>query len=314
MALRIGTLPDEHSLARGLSVIERLRGALRARPGNRPDEENAPTATLAPAHPGAELARALEAGEIDIAVLPAGAVSTDPAAGISLCAFLAREEPWEAWVSAKFPDLIDLPDRARVAAGTALRRAQLLHCRPDLEVVGLAAAPSDPIAELVESDARGDAGIILAAAALRATGRAERIRATLTASELTPAAGQGAWALAVRADDAESLALAALLDDAAARAEIAAERAFVAALDLEGDLPIGAVARRSAGALSLVGIVATLDGDRLLRLGSEGTIAEPTALGERLAAVVLRSGGREIAETLRSSSRRGSTSLRGATS
>jgi hydroxymethylbilane synthase len=262
------------------------------------------------AAPG-ELADALRSGGCDIAVLRIGAHLEADGMGLEFAAILPRDEPWEVWVSARFPDLVDLPERARVAAGTALRRAQLLHARPDLEVVDLVSR-GDPLAELAESDARGDAGIVLAAAAPRATGRAARIRATFTASEFTPMAGQGALALAVRAGDAETSAIARLLDCPEARAEVAAERAFVAALGPEGDLPLGAVARRRGGALTLVGVVATPDGDRLLRLGAEGSFEAPTALGERLAAIVLRSGGREIVEQARAEPPRQASSLRGA--
>jgi hydroxymethylbilane synthase len=122
------------------------------------------------------------------------------------------------------------------------------------------------------------------------------MRAVFTASELTPEPAQGALALLVRADDSESAAIARRIDDPGARAEIAAERAFAAAFAGERGLPVAAIARRRGPALVLVGMIATPEGERLLRLGAEGPVAQASALGERLAATVLRSGGREILE------------------
>jgi hydroxymethylbilane synthase len=217
--------------------------------------------------------------------------------GLRIAAVPVRAEPWDAWVSARFPDLVDLPPGARVATGSMRRRAQILHEHPHLEVVGIR---GNIDTRLATAEERGDAGIVLAAAGLRRSGRAERIRGTFTASEMTPAPGQGALAIEVREDDVAAAA-AERLDDPAARAEVTAERVFLAVLEGGCTMPIGALGRVSGRGLTLVGMLATPDGERLLRLGTEGDADEPAALGESLARTMRRSGGQEILDLLAAS-------------
>ncbi len=303
MKLRLGTRGSELALTQSRWVAERLRAA---NEGIEVEEVVLSTRgdsdLASPLHthdtPGLftkELERALLADEIDLAVHSLKDLPTATPGGLLLAAIPVREEPWDAWISPRFPDLVDLAPGARVATGSLRRRAQILNLYPHLEVVGIR---GNIDTRLATAEERGDAGLILAAAGLRRIGRAERIRATFSVSEITPSPGQGALAIEVRADDAATIAAVFPLEDPIARAEVTAERAFLAALDGGCHLPIGALARVLGTRLTIVGMVATPDGDRLLRLGGEGRAADPAAAGEALAATIRRSGGQEILDAL----------------
>ena len=109
-----------------------------------------------------------------------------------------------------------------------------------------------------------------------------------------PAVGQGALAIEIRSDDAAAAQAVAPLHDAAAGAEVDAERAFLDALGGGCRAPIAARARAAAGRLQLSGLVARPDGSRILRLAAEGDLGEAAPLGRRLAHAAMAQGAGEI--------------------
>jgi len=272
MRIRLGTRGSELARVQSRWVAERLLDAARGA-GEPLEVEEVILRTrggadqLSPLHqhttPGIftrELERALLAGEIDLAVHSLKDLPTSTPAGLRIAAIPRREEPWDAWISAKHPDLIDLPRGATVATGSLRRRAQILHEHPHLRVEG--------------------------------------IRGTFSVSEMTPAPGQGALALEIREGETVLDGMLRRIEDPGSRAEITAERTFLATLEGGCHLPIGALARATPRALTLVGMIATVDGERLVRMGTEGAIDAPEALGESLAGSVLRAGGAEILEEI----------------
>src|SRR5690606_22117751 len=93
----------------------------------------------------------------------------------------------------------------------------------------------------------------------------QHVTEVLPRDRVLPAVGQGALGLECRADDAETLAALAPLNDPPSHAAVAAERALLSHL-LAGCLApvaaIGAVA--PAGALRLIARVCSIDGDRVI--------------------------------------------------
>ncbi|MGE3166538.1 MAG: hydroxymethylbilane synthase [Planctomycetota bacterium] len=243
-----------------------------------------------------ELERALLDREIDLAVHSLKDLPTAMTAGLVLAATPVREEPWDVWISDEWPDLIDLPPGAKVATGSPRRRLQILHRFPHLEVIGIRGNIDTRLERYRDL---GAAGVVLAAAGLRRTGRADRIRAHLGPSEMTPAPGQGALGLETRAEDHDLIALVARLDHAATRAEVTAERHLLALLEAGCSVPVGALARASGAHLTLLGMVVDDRAERLLRLATEGSVAQPLAVAEDLYARLLASGGAEIVAALR---------------
>ncbi len=140
---------------------------------------------------------------------------------------------------------------------------------------------------------------MLARAGLVRLGLGEHIAQRLAPAEFVPAPGQGALGVETRADDERALALCGALDVEALRLAVTAERQFLADLGGGCQVPIGAYAEFADGdgTLSLTGMVAGLDGARLLKrtvsapASSEG---EARDLGRLMADILRAEGCQEI--------------------
>jgi hydroxymethylbilane synthase len=111
-----------------------------------------------------------------------------------------------------------------------------------------------------------------------------------------PAPGQGALALECRAGDRRVLEACRALDDPATRAACAAERAFLRALGASCQVPVAALATHGARELVLDGLVASLDGGRVLRGTAAGQADRAEAIGARLASdLIVRGADRLLA-------------------
>jgi hydroxymethylbilane synthase len=135
---------------------------------------------------------------------------------------------------------------------------------------------------------------VLAAAGLRRLGRAEEIAFLLETAQMTPAAGQGALALQVRASDEEAGSAVGAIGEAGATAELAAERTVVAALDASCNTPIGIHARREGDRLAIDGFAGLPDGSESIRESGEGPASDPEAVGHELAEKMKAAGAAEL--------------------
>jgi hydroxymethylbilane synthase len=114
---------------------------------------------------------------------------------------------------------------------------------------------------------------------------------------MLPAPGQGALAVECRSDDAETLGLVRVLDDAVVRAAVGAERGFLEGLGGGCAAPIAAHAaleERDTARVRLRGLVASLDGRTVIRVEARGPTGEARALGLQLAADARRRGAEAL--------------------
>ncbi len=235
----------------------------------------------------AEVERAVLEGRADVAVhsakdLPSGA----PPEGLVLESVPLRDDPRDALVGR---GLDALGQGALVASGSPRRRAQLAALRPDLRFVELRGNIATRLARVPEGGS-----IVVAAAALRRLGLADRAAEVLSTSTMLPQVGQGAIALRCRQDDAGLRALLSGIDDVGAHRCLAAERAFLARLGGGCDAPVAAHARLvgtdPAGAEVLLEAMAAGAGDgELHRARDLG--GDPERLGERLGERLARAVG-----------------------
>ena len=251
----------------------------------------------------AELEAALAAGDVDLCVHSLKDLPTTLPAGIDHVSVLPREDPRDALVvRAGVPagDLATLPARARVGTCSLRRRAQLLAARPDLAVGDLRGNVQTRLRKL--DDGEHDA-IVLAAAGLRRLGLEARIARALDAPAWLPAPGQGAIAMQARAGDAAVADALALLHHAPTHAAVTAERALLAALDGGCQVPIGALVVQSGNGATLHGLVASLDGTRVVRGAEPVPRDAPELAGRRLAASLRARGADAILDEVRGAAR-----------
>jgi hydroxymethylbilane synthase len=241
------------------------------------------------------LRTALTRGRVDIAVHSLKDLPTTPDAGTTLAAVPVREDPRDALVARDRLTLGELPAGSTVGTGSPRRRAQLAALGLGLVVVDLRGNVDTRLRAVV--DRRLDA-VVLAAAGLRRIGRIDEATELLDPLQMLPAPGQGALAVEVRAGDLATAVIVAALDDDDARTCTTAERVLLADLEAGCTAPVGALAEVVEGVdgpeLSLRAVVAAPDGSADLRRSLVGEVADPAALGHRLARLLLEDGAADL--------------------
>lgn len=250
-----------------------------------------------------EIEEALLEGRVDLAVHSMKDVPVDLPPGLIIAAVTEREDPSDVLISRTGARLKDLPSGARVGTSSLRRQAQLLHCRPDLAVVGLRGNLDTRIRKL---DSEGLDAIVVAAAGVKRLGWMDRISEFLSPDVCLPAIGQGALGIEIRVPsgwgDAGApwavTAAMALLDHAGTHTAVRAERAFLRRLGGGCQVPFAAHAQIAEARLVLRGLVATPDGRRLVRGERGGTTDECEAVGTALAEDLLARGAAEILQAI----------------
>ena len=238
-----------------------------------------------------ELEQALLAREADIAVHSMKDVPVELPAGLHLPVMLAREDPRDALVAPRYGDFARLPHGAVVGTSSLRRKSQLRALRPDLELRDLRGNVTTRLEKLASG---AFDGIVLACAGLRRLGLGDRVSSRFEPGVMLPAIGQGVIGIECRAGDSAVEAAIAPLDDRDAHDAVTAERALNAELDGGCQVPIAGHARLLGNDLHLDGLVASLDGCRVLRRAARGARSRAAALGQELGRALREAGAAEI--------------------
>ena len=230
----------------------------------------------------------LLSGAIDIAVHSMKDMPTLQPEGLLLDTYLPREDTRDAFVSPDVKTLADLPTGAVVGTSSLRRRAQLLNYRSDLNVVEFRGNVQTRLKKL--GDKVADC-TFLAMAGLNRLGMSDVASSAIEPEEMLPAVAQGAIGIERRANDARTADLLAALHHAETGHRLAAERAFLAALDGSCETPIAALAELDGGTLRLRGEVLRPDGSESLSEDRTAPIEDGAALGREMAASLLAKAG-----------------------
>lgn len=221
-----------------------------------------------------EIERCLLSGEIDCAVHSLKDMQAVLPGGLCIGAFLDREDPRDMLFSPGGQGLHDLPAGSRIGTSSMRRRCQVRMHRPDVRVVEIRGNVPTRLGRVGDTvDA-----VILAAAGVRRLGLRQGL--ALDPEIMVPSPGQGVIAVECRGDDRELLGLLSPLDHGPTRICAEAERAFLAALGQDCNLPAGAIARLQGTTISILGMLAGTDESRVEKIRMEG--ADP-GVGRRLA-------------------------------
>ena len=238
-----------------------------------------------------ELESALLEGRIDLAVHSLKDMPSQSPPGHAIAAVPEREDARDALVSRLGLTLARLPDGARIGTSSRRRAAQLLALRPDFQIANIR---GNVDSRLRKAQSEGYDAIVLAAAGLIRLNRTGDITETLSPEMMLPAAGQGALAVEIRADDKRARALTAPLNHLPTWHATVAERGFLARLGGGCHVPIAAYAVVENGQLWLRALVASGDGRTLIAGERRGGTSEAEALGRTLAEDLLKRGVAEL--------------------
>jgi hydroxymethylbilane synthase len=242
-----------------------------------------------------EIEDALLKRDVDLAVHSMKDVPAQLQEGLKICVYPKREDARDALVSRRFRAIEELPRGALVGTSSLRRSAQLLHMRPDLQIVPLRGNVDTRLKKLDSGDLQA---IVLAAAGLRRLGLPDRITNLLSPDSVLPAIGQGALGLELREDDLKTQDLISFLNDLETELAVRTERAFLKELEGGCQVPLAGYARVEKDRIVLDGMVAELDGSVILRRQVKGTRDQPEELGIDLARQLIAAGADRILEKI----------------
>lgn len=244
-------------------------------------------------------------GDIDFAVHSLKDLPTRLPEGLILGCVTEREDPADALVvheRHRDQQLDTLPAGTVIGTSSLRRLAQLRHHYPHLTFKDIRGNLNTRLQKL---DAGEYDAIILAVAGLRRLNMADRIHQVIPASVSLHAVGQGALGIECRAEDSEILTLLKALEHNSTAYRCYAERSFLRELEGGCQVPIGVNSAIEADTLTLTGMVASLDGQKLVKDSVQGPTETAEALGIELAHKLRDQGATEILEAIFAEIQRG---------
>jgi len=227
-------------------------------------------------------------GRIDIAVHSMKDMPSEQPEGLILDTYLPREDVRDAFISPNYSGLADLPQGAKVGTSSLRRHAQLKLVRPDLDVVEFRGNVQTRLRKLSEGVATCT---FLAMAGLNRLAMADVPATAIETDDMLPAVAQGAIGIERREDDTRMAEMLAAIHDVKTGQRLAAERAFLAALDGSCETPIAGLAELDGGTLRLRGEVLRPDGSERLMDEVSGAIEDGADMGRDMAARLLAQAG-----------------------
>lgn len=227
-----------------------------------------------------EIEEALLDQSIDIAVHSMKDMPVEQPKGLVLSTYLPREDVRDAFISSDVASLADLPKGAVVGTSSLRRHAQLKKVRPDLQVVEFRGNVQTRLRKLSEGVA---SCTFLAMAGLNRLGMTHVAASAIEVSDMLPAVAQGAIGIEQRVKDARASEMLAAIHHVETGQRLAAERAFLAALDGSCETPIAGLAEITNGTLRLRGEIIRPDGSESLADEIAGPIEQGATMGTALA-------------------------------
>lgn len=241
-----------------------------------------------------ELEEGLLRDEIDLAVHSLKDLPTVLPTGLEIAAFCEREEPRDVFLSKDGTSLEDLPAGALIGTSSLRRKAQLLHYRPDLAFTDLRGNLQTRWQKLLDSKM---AGIVLAAAGVKRLGWEERITQIIPEQIMLSAVGQGSVAIEIAVERTDLRKFLSVLNHQETEKAVRAERALMRKLEGGCQVPIGALGKVQGDEVFLEGLVASLNGEKVLRGTARGF--EPEDVGLEVANLLLAQGAAGILAEIR---------------
>ena len=235
-----------------------------------------------------EIEDALLDDSIDIAVHSMKDMPVAQPNGLVIDCCLPREDVRDAFLTLDGTELANLPKGATVGTSSLRRKAQLLYRRPDLKIVEFRGNVQTRLKKLEDGVATGT---FLAMAGLRRLSLTDLPAMPIEPEDMLPAVAQGAIGIERRAADIRAADMLAAISDQATVNRLAAERAFLKALDGSCQTPIAGLAELKEGSIMLRGEILKTDGSAVHVGGLEGPIEDAAEIGDALAQTLLDKAG-----------------------
>jgi hydroxymethylbilane synthase len=233
---------------------------------------------------------------IDFAVHSLKDLQTEIPKGLKLAAVTKRHNVHDVLIARKKGiTILNLPEGATVATGSLRRKCQLLHIRPDLNLVELRGNVPSRIKKFLESD--WDA-IILARAGVERLKLNKHISSIIKTDVMLPAVGQGALGIETRIDNKTVNELVKSIHHEDKYKAVLAERALLKTLKGGCQVPIGVLAEVKSNGIYIDALVGSLDGSLTFRKKIRGSKNDPEKLGRELAKDLIKAGAKTILDEI----------------
>ncbi len=230
-------------------------------------------------------------GDIDIAVHSLKDVPTLLPKGIVQGAVLKRANTRDILVR---KGESNFENEAVIATGSLRRKAQWLNKYPHHTIESLRGNVNTRLQKLADSNWQG---AIFAAAGLERINLLPEYHVKL--DWMIPAPAQGAMMVAVLEDDIFCRKALSKLNHAETELCTSIEREFLRTLEGGCTAPIGALAMVDGASVQFSGVLLSLDGKKKIEVEKEVSVDKPIGIGVACAKEMLRNGGAEIMETIK---------------
>lgn len=233
-------------------------------------------------------------GEVDFAVHSLKDLPTNLPDGLMLGCVTERVNPADALVvheKHKDKQLETLSEGSVIGTSSLRRLAQLRHHFPHLTFKDVRGNVNTRLAKL---DAGEYDAIILAVAGLERLGMGDRIHQVIPSEISLHAVGQGALGIECRVEDERVLQIIKSIEHPDTRDCTLAERSFLRVLEGGCQIPIGVNTALEGDTLTLTGMVASLDGKKLIKDSVKGDRTQAEQIGADLAQKLKQQGAGEI--------------------
>ena len=245
-----------------------------------------------------ELEAQMLVDQADIAVHSLKDLPTNLPSGLKLGCITKREDPADALVVNEKNNcfnLESLPAGSIVGTSSLRRLAQLRNKFPHLKFKDIR---GNVITRIEKLDSGEFDCIILAAAGLKRLGFESRIHQIIPKEISLHAVGQGALGIECKSEDKKVMKIINVLEDKPTSQRCLAERAFLRELEGGCQVPIGVNSSIKDEKLYLTGMVASIDGERLIKDQSVGDTNNPEEVGKQLANKLKLQGAKEILDEI----------------
>lgn len=238
-----------------------------------------------------EIETALLKNEIDIAVHSMKDLPNNFPDGLKIGAVTEREDVRDVLITNNMKKLSEFDTGARVGTSSLRRAAQILALRKDIKIVPIRGNILTRIKKMHEMKLEG---IVLAAAGIIRLGLENNVSEFFSEKDIVPAVGQGALGIEIRTNDKFIEKIISKINDEKTEYEIKAERTFMSVLNGGCHVPIGAYAYIYERKIKMTAMVASINGERLIKIERESKVENYMRLGMEVANEILVRGGKDI--------------------
>lgn len=220
-----------------------------------------------------ELDQALLINRADVAVHSLKDVPHTLPNGLSILAYLPREDPRDVLISQKALSIEGLPLGASLGTSSLRRQVQVLHLRQDLRIVPVRGNVGTRLKKFTDLDLDG---LILARAGIERLGLSLKYQ-PIPKETMIPALGQGIIAVVGRSEDKVLTGVLQGVADWRATIEARCERHFVKLLGGSCQIPAAGNAQLEGDRIHFQAAVGSLDGRVLIKAKALGEAQNPEA-------------------------------------